>query len=60
MTGTHSSYLETYCEEAKEPINESRAEADASRRSVEVQPMTGRGRSAETVERSAATASLMR
>ena len=44
MTGAQASYLQTLCQEAGEPFDESLSKADASRRIDELQQKTGRGR----------------
>ena len=44
MTGAQASYLQTLCQEAGEPFDETLSKADASRRIDELQQRTGRGR----------------
>jgi hypothetical protein len=43
MTGAQASYLQTLCQEAGEPFDETLSKADASRRIDELQAKTGRG-----------------
>ena len=42
MTGPQASYLQTLCQEAGEPFDETLSKAAASRRSEELQGQTGR------------------
>ena len=42
MTGPQASYLQTLCQEAGEPFDQSLTKADASRRIEELQGKTGR------------------
>ena len=44
MTGPQASYLQTLCQEAGEPFDETLTKADASKRIDELQEQTGRGR----------------
>jgi hypothetical protein len=44
MTDAQASYLNTLCDEASEPFDDSLSKADASRRIDELQERTGRGR----------------
>jgi hypothetical protein len=43
MTGPQRSYLQTLCQEAKEPFDETLTKAEASKRIDELQRKTGRG-----------------
>lgn len=43
MTGAQRSYLQTLCEEAKEPFDDKLTKAEASKRIDELQHKTGRG-----------------
>ena len=43
MTGPQASYLQTLCQEAGEPFDETLSKAQASRRIEELQAKTGRG-----------------
>ena len=43
MTGPQASYLQTLCQEAGEPFDQSLSKAEASRRIEELQARTGRG-----------------
>ena len=43
MTGAQRSYLQTLCEEANEPLDETLTKAQASKRISELQQKTGRG-----------------
>lgn len=43
MTGAQASYLQTLCEEAKEPFDPDLTKAAASKRIDELQRVTGRG-----------------
>jgi hypothetical protein len=43
MTAPQASYLQTLCQEAGEPFDDSLSKADASRRIEELQSRTGRG-----------------
>jgi hypothetical protein len=47
MTGAQHSYLQTLCEEAKEPFDASLTKAEASKRIDELQRRTGRGKPSE-------------
>ena len=44
MTGAQASYLQTLCQEANEPFDETLTKAAASKRIDELQQKTGRGR----------------
>ena len=43
MTGAQASYLQTLCQEAGEPFDETLTKAEASKRIDELQERTGRG-----------------
>jgi hypothetical protein len=55
MTGAQRSYLQTLCDEAGEPMDETLTKAEASRRIEELQHKTGRGADAAQHTRTART-----
>jgi hypothetical protein len=47
MTGAQRSYLQTLCDEAREPMDETFTKAEAAKRIEALQQQTGRGATAE-------------
>jgi hypothetical protein len=58
MTGAQRSYLQTLCDEAQEPMDDTLTKAEAAKRIEALQQQTGRGVTAEDRRRPSARASL--